>query len=73
MKPRDKIVGPMSAEDGPPVLRCWACDGGTRPRLFNSKCFKCDGTGAVFWADGRAFPYTPEGEKRALSATAQKS
>lgn len=50
----------MSADpaDDIPVLNCWHCrvDG----------CPHCSGTGKLFWAHGYSFPYTPEGEARAL-------
>ena len=45
-----------------PVLKCFACDG-PRSEFY---CPKCERTGSIFWV-GRAFPYTPEGEKRALA------
>jgi hypothetical protein len=45
-----------------PVLQCWGCGGDGR----DGRCFKCRGTGKVFWLNGRAYPYTPEGEKWAL-------
>jgi hypothetical protein len=45
--------------DDLPVITCYACreDG----------CIKCMGTGKLFWASGRSFPYSPEGETRALA------
>lgn len=43
-------------------IRCFVCHG-EGAYVF---CTKCDNTGALFWVDGRAYPYTPEGEKRAL-------
>jgi hypothetical protein len=53
-------------EDDDPlvVMRCWHCDFGTGQRGCD-RCSKCQGTGSLFWANGRAFPYTPEGEKMA--------
>lgn len=42
------------------VLRCHHCQG--------TGCRACAQTGSIFWADGRCYPYTPEGEKRALAA-----
>jgi len=38
------------------VLRCFHCGG--------HGCWKCGKTGSVFWVNGRAYPYTPESEKR---------
>lgn len=43
-----------------PVLKCFAC------KADEYFCRKCEGTKSIFWV-GRAFPYTPEGEKRALA------
>jgi hypothetical protein len=45
------------------VLRCWQCKG--IGRLGPFPCHKCQTSGQLFWADGRAYPYTPDGEKRA--------
>lgn len=50
--------------DEMPVLSCWSCEGGA---LFRD-CAKCGGTGSVFWVNGRAYPYTPTGERVARSA-----
>ncbi len=44
------------------TLHCWGCKGAAR---MPHDCPKCSGTGMLFWAGGYAFPYTPEGEKRA--------
>jgi hypothetical protein len=49
------------------VLRCWACRGNA---TGGHKCIKCAGTGNVFWAYGRSFPYTPDGEGRAKQVIA---
>jgi hypothetical protein len=68
MKQRDKLEGPMSADDGPVALKCWGCSGEGAGRVEIIGCNKCQGTGAIFWVGGRTFPYTPEGEKRAKDA-----
>lgn len=48
------------------VLRCWFCEGsGQRDER---RCLRCDGAGSLFWVSGRAYPYTPYGEKVARSA-----
>jgi hypothetical protein len=54
--------GPFVIEDELTVLKCWACP---PPTTVSTKCRKCGGTGRVFWVDGRAYPYTSEGEKAA--------
>lgn len=41
------------------VLTCWVCHGADIP------CRKFANSGMVFWVDGRAYPYTPAGEKEA--------
>jgi hypothetical protein len=46
------------------VLRCWQCDAQQAPGW----CSKCHGSGSLFWANGRGYPYTPEGEKHARAA-----
>lgn len=38
-------------------ITCFVCHG--------AGCPKCESTGRIFWVGGYAFPYTPEGEKRA--------
>lgn len=43
-------------------LRCWECHGQVGG---DRRCPKCSGTGRLFWVNGYAYPYTPEGEKRA--------
>jgi len=42
------------------VLKCWHC-----ADYPERRCPRCSGTGSVFWVDGRAYPYTEEGERRA--------
>jgi hypothetical protein len=64
-KPNQTVEGPMFADDGLPVLKCWACNGESR------HCIKCGGTGAIFWVGGYAFPYSPEGEIRARAELAK--
>lgn len=45
------------------VLRCWACAASGRDD--DRYCTKCTGTGRLFWVNGVAFPYSPQGEKAA--------
>lgn len=53
----------MTDEDVP-TIQCWACGGrGSEGAI----CGKCQNTGRLFFAYGRSFPYTQEGEKRAKS------
>ena len=56
------------------TLRCWNCYGSgwiikttvpRNPAKQRGACPKCDGTGCLFWVGGYAYPYTPQGEKRA--------
>jgi DnaJ-class molecular chaperone len=53
------------------VLRCWQCNG--TGRLAPFPCRKCETTGHLFWSDGAAFPYTPNGEKQAIARLDGKS
>jgi hypothetical protein len=55
-------VAKWKADDVLTVLNCWECSPDPA-----STCRKCGGTGKVFWVDGRAYPYTPKGEKLAKS------
>jgi len=57
-------------DDDLTVLPCWECvrDGVLVMSRAETRCWKCQGTGSVFWVDGRSYPYTPEGEKRARAA-----
>lgn len=59
------------SEDAIPVLKCWHCDFGSGQRGCD-RCSKCDGTGRVFWADGRAYPYTPDGEEAAKTSMRER-
>jgi hypothetical protein len=49
-------------DNGPLTFKCWSCTGEPQG------CQKCGGTGRLFYAYGRSYPYTPEGEKRCLKA-----
>lgn len=51
-------------------LVCWGCGGSGTRREGRGRCYKCDGTGSVFWVNGYAYPYTPRGEHLARSANA---
>lgn len=53
---------PLPADDLA-TIRCFKCVGSGW--IGCHKCPKCDNTGRLFWVDGYAHPYTPEGEKRA--------
>ena len=44
-------------------VTCWGCSG--TGRNTQESCLKCQGSGRVFWVNGIAFPYSPEGEKAA--------
>ena len=52
------------AEEDIPVIHCHHCRGGVR----TTGCSHCNSTGKLFWINGYAFPYTPEGEQRAKRA-----
>ena len=54
----------MKNEDRFDTLQCWTCHGERQRK----RCPKCSGTGRLFWVGGYAYPYTPEGEKRAKEA-----
>ena len=61
-------------KERPPVIRCFACSGeGSEPARVYGRvvCKTCQGTGSVFWVSGRAFPYSPGGEKLAVASMAQ--
>jgi hypothetical protein len=47
--------------DGIPVLVCHHCRG-----RRDAPCRHCSNTGKMFWVSGYGFPYTPDGETRAL-------
>ncbi len=44
------------------VLRCHHCSAG------REWCAHCQNIRSIFWVNGRSFPYSPEGEKRARAA-----
>jgi hypothetical protein len=48
------------------TLRCHNC-ANVDPRE-NKWCASCASTRTIFWVNGRSYPYTPEGEKRARAA-----
>ena len=49
------------------VLSCHNCANvhRTGERVW---CPSCACTGSIFWVEGRSYPYTPDGEKRARAA-----
>lgn len=51
----------MSEDGNIATIRCHHCNGGER----TTGCWHCHSTGRLFWVNGYAFPYTPEGEQRA--------
>jgi hypothetical protein len=72
VRPLQAVNLAMSAEKQAPTLGQIICNvchlGGERPR-----CWHCDGTGRLFWVNGYAYPYTPQGEQRAKKALARRS
>jgi hypothetical protein len=55
----------QEARNSLPILRCHTCNGGERTP-YGRICRACDGNGTIFWVRGHSFPYSPEGEERAL-------
>lgn len=58
----------MTIEPG--ALNCPFCDFSMGYRGMD-RCPKCDGTGSVFFVDGRYFPNTKEGFEKAMKQIEQ--